>query len=313
MRTRALGTIVLPLISILAIVAFFVVVADRLPDQVATHWNGDGVADGFTSPGDLAIVVGGITLLSGGLMAVLANVAAKNAVAGGRAINGAPLSLVWFIGALAISSTVVQIDTQVVPSLPAASIPLALGLGAFGWFIGVWASGPLAEVPKATGPAPRHADRVPLDEGHTAVWSGRTPRSRALAVVLGSQLVIAVAMGLLLSWWAALAMVPVALLIAASMNYSVTLGPAGIRVAGLGLGLPRVIVPLDEISSASPGTVEAMSFGGWGIRIAGETAVITRSGPALVVTRTDGAVLRVSMDNPEEPAAVMATLMDRRS
>ena len=179
--------------------------------------------------------------------------------------------------------------------------------------MGVWSSGPPAEVPKATGPAPDDADRVPLSDGHTAVWSGRTPPSRALAFVLGSQVVVAVILGFLLSWWAALAMVPVALLIAASMNYSVTLGPAGLRVAGVVLGLPRVTVPLDEISSASPGTVSAKSFGGWGVRIAGETAVITRSGPALVVTRTDGAVLRVSLDNPEEPAAVMATLMDRRS
>ena len=57
-----------------------------------------------------------------------------------------------------------------------------------------------------------------------------------------------------------------------------------------------------------------MDFGGWGLRqgLSGETAVITRTGPALVLTRTDGAVLRVSMDDPEEPAAVMSTLLDRR-
>jgi hypothetical protein len=70
-----------------------------------------------------------------------------------------------------------------------------------------------------------------------------------------------------------------------------------------------------EVVRADPGEVDAWSFGGWGIRIGAnnETAVLTRSGPALVVTRTDGADLRISLDEPESAAATVATLLDRRS
>ncbi len=60
------------------------------------------------------------------------------------------------------------------------------------------------------------------------------------------------------------------------------------------------------------GGVDAWEYGGWGIRLGKDTAVITRSGPALVVNRSDGAALRVSLDDPDEPVSVMNSLMDRR-
>ena len=46
---------------------------------------------------------------------------------------------------------------------------------------------------------------------------------------------------------------------------------------------------------------------------AGNDAILTRSGPSLVVTRTDGAVLHITVDDPATPASIMASLLDRRA
>jgi hypothetical protein len=94
----------------------------------------------------------------------------------------------------------------------------------------------------------------------------------------------------------------------------VTVGRGLIGVSGRVFGFPKVAVPLSAVERVDAGNVDAWEFGGWGIRIGveGETAVITRSGPALVITRTDGARLRVSLSDPHEAAAVATTLLDRR-
>jgi hypothetical protein len=71
---------------------------------------------------------------------------------------------------------------------------------------------------------------------------------------------------------------------------------------------------MSKVADAAAGSVQAWDFGGWGIRvgIGGETAVLTRSGPALVVERSDGAVVRISLDEPGVPATVIRQIIARR-
>jgi hypothetical protein len=122
-------------------------------------------------------------------------------------------------------------------------------------------------------------------------------------------------MAALASWWLLALFVPFVVLVASSASYRITIGRGAVDVAGIPFGWPRVQVPLDQVRRADAGTVEAWDFGGYGLRLGmtGQTAVVTRSGPALVVTRTDDAVLRVSLDEPDEAAAVLSTLLDRRA
>ena len=118
----------------------------------------------------------------------------------------------------------------------------------------------------------------------------------------------------LTTWWLLVFLGFLLTMLIASTSFAVTAGPAGVRVAGL-IGFPRMQIPLPQITAAEPGTVRAFDFGGWGLRVGlnGDGAVITRSGPALVITRTDGARIHVSLDEPEQPAAVISTLLDRRA
>ena len=157
------------------------------------------------------------------------------------------------------------------------------------------------------------AARLDLPEGQTGVWAGRTASGKALLIVPAIAIIIGVIVGAFTSWWVLLFISIVQLVLFAMSNFHVTAGPTGLRVSGL-LGFPRITVPLAEIAEASSGDVRAREYGGWGWRIRkGSTAVLTRSGPALTVTRTDGAQLHVTIDDPEKPAALLSTLLDRRA
>ena len=314
MKTRnALAVVWLPLAAVLTSVLLLIAISDRLPAQVATHWGAGGVADGFTDAALLPIISGSLMLLVGGLMAAVA-AAARNAPVGGRLVMGLPLGVVTFIGTTISALTVVQIDTTSPPELPGFVIPLALVLGLLGW-LAASAISQVETVPRTSAPAPASAARLPLDDGHTVVWSGTTPPARPIPYIAAGVGILATVLGLLAHWSIALILVPVLALLIASTTYRVTAGPGFVQAAGLLFGFPRVRLPLDQVTSATAGTVRAWDFGGWGIRtsLANESAVVTRSGSALVIERTDGAVLRISMDDPETPAAVISTLLDRRS
>lgn len=299
--------------SIATIVGYLVIVQDRLPIEVATHWGAGGEADGFTSRAALPFVFGGMAAFMGALFSVIATTAPQRAVAGVRLLQALPLALVWFIGGLAVITILPQLDGGDASTLPDSAIAVALGLGLIGGLIGAWAAGPPATVPSTTARPDASAPRIPLASGHTAVWSGRTPTGKAVPIIGAGVGILGLVIGFAAGWGVSLILIPVAWLLVASSTFNVTVGPNGIRVAALGLGVPRVTIPLSQVESVEAGTVDAWEYGGWGIRLGKDTAVITRSGPALVVNRTDGAALRVSLDNPAEPVAVMNSLMDRRA
>lgn len=73
-------------------------------------------------------------------------------------------------------------------------------------------------------------------------------------------------------------------------------------------------VPLDRIVSADVTAVRALSqFGGWGYRLGsgGTSGLILRSGEALQVTRADGSVLVVTVDDARQAAGRINSLLDR--
>ena len=183
-----------------------------------------------------------------------------------------------------------------------------------GWALAAWAVGPDDPVPSTSEPGPVGAARVELADGHTVVWSGRTPVSTVILIIATVLVMLGLVIGWTAGWFILPILGPVAAVLVGTSMYRITIGPNGLRVAGLLLGFPRVNVALPQIASAEAGSVSARSFGGWGLRLRanGESAVIIRSGPALVVRRTDGASLRVSLDSPEQAAAVITTLLDRR-
>ena len=304
---------VFPLLVVVAVVVYLLVINDRLPAEVATHWGADGTADGFTSRSALPWLVGGLMIAATIPMSLLALWVNRSATFVPRTVNGISAWMASFIGVLTVSSVVPQLDTTVAPDLSLFVIAPAFAIAFLAGFVGAAIAGSPPPAPKTTAAAPADAPRHSLQDGQTAVWSGRTSSGIAIQVTLALAVIVTVIVGAFSSWWVLFINAIVAMIIAAMSNFNVTAGPTGLRVSGV-LGFPRITVPLNEITQATAGTVRALEFGGWGWRIRkGQTAVLTRSGPALTVTRTDGARLHVTIDDPEKPAAVISTLLDQRA
>jgi hypothetical protein len=311
-RRHLLAVLALPAASVAALVVYLLVVRGRLPDQVAVHWGLGGQPDGFAAPETLLVVFPGAAIAVGALMAVISLTSAASIA--GRPLPGMANGVVWFLAALAVATTAIQLDGDTGAELPGWAIAAALAAGLAGWAVAMVVAGDQGGPPESMAPAPAEASRLDLPAGHTAVWSGRAPTAPVPMVVAFGVAALAAVLAVVVSWGLLIILVPVAVLVAATSSYRITVGPGAVDVSGALFGFPRLRIPLATIARADVGEVDAWSFGGWGIRVGTnrESAVITRSGPALVVTRTDGAVLRISLDEPADAAATITTLLDRR-
>lgn len=94
--------------------------------------------------------------------------------------------------------------------------------------------------------------------------------------------------------WLGVLLVVLALFGAAFLCARVKADRAGLKVLLAGV-VPVMDVPATAISAASAAEVRAADYGGWGYRNHGETAaMLVGSGPAVVVSKTDGRRLAVS-------------------
>jgi hypothetical protein len=94
----------------------------------------------------------------------------------------------------------------------------------------------------------------------------------------------------------------------------VTIGPSGVQLrSGLFKHL-RLAVDLEHITAESITEIDRpRTFtSGW-YSTAGRLRVTTRTGPALRLSLADETELVISMDDPDEPAGVLNTLLDQRS
>ncbi len=310
---QILAVATIPALVTGALLFYLALVNDRLPLEVATHWGPDGVADGFTARSSLQWQLAGLMVLVTLPLTLLALFLRGATAFTPKAVNGLPAGVAFFMGALFFLSIQPQLETTTPPDLGLWVIPVALVIGLIGGAVAAAIGGSPPAAPASAAPAPADAERLDLPEWQTGVWAGRTSSGKALLIAPVLVLVTGVIVGALTSWWVVVFTAVVILLALSMSSFDVTAGPTGVRVSGL-LGFPRITVPLAEIAEASSENVRAMSFGGWGWRIKkGQTAVLTRSGPALTVTRTDGAKLHVTIDDPEQPAALLSTLLDRRA
>ena len=313
-KTRQLIAVAtLPALIVGAVVFYVAVVNDRLPAEVAIHWGPEGTPDGFTSRSSLPWQVAAVLAVTTLPVTILALFLDGATAFMPKAINGLAAGLALFVGSLVILGVTPQLDMTTAPDLRLWVIPVAAAIAIFGGAIAAGVAGSPPSSPHSDAPAPAHANRHDLSPGQTAVWAGRTPTGKALTIAPVGLLLVSVVVSALTSWWLVAIVAAVLLVVLTTSSFSVTAGPAGVRVSGL-LGFPRITVPLSQIAQASPGRVKAREYGGWGWRIKkGSTAVLTRSGPALTVTRTDGAMLHITIDDPEKPAALISTLLDRRA
>ncbi|GAC49012.1 hypothetical protein [Gordonia aichiensis] len=288
--TALLG--VLP--SVVALVVALVLLwlwRDELPARVATHWGSDGV-DGTTSiPGVVVAVVltAAIAALVGGLAGwyvdetrLLRLVLAL--------INGGAVFVVT--GIVAILGT--QRRATAVDDVDAPVVALALA-GVLGVIVAIVT---VALIRPRNAPTPAPLGEQPmaqLAEGERFLWQRRVSASTGSMVVLGLVLLAVVVISVLLSdpWLVAPGIV-VAVAVVMVWSARVSVDRERISVRGI-IGWPRLGIPMEDVVRAEVTNVSALrDFGGYGQRICvhgrlrGARGIVLRSGPALVITRSDG-------------------------
>ncbi|GHE97338.1 hypothetical protein GCM10018785_72330 [Streptomyces longispororuber] len=296
-------------VATVAYAGVFMAHRDRLPGRFATHFSGDGTADGFMSR--TAALWSATGLLVGlGLLFTALTVAARDK-SGVRLTAAVGVGTAVTLGYLSVLTVLANADA---PDAAAAelplhqvAVPLLLGVatGASAW----WLIG--------AGPRPAPAPPAPslrLAEGEAAAWS-RTVVSLpmllvAAAVVLGGLCAVAFA-----SWGTGLPLLAVGLLCVAFAGVRVTVDRRGLTVASTVLPRPRLTVPLDAVTGAESVQVDAMGdFGGWGYRIRpNRRGIVLRSGEALSVRTTGGRAYVVTVDDATTAAALLNGLVERQA
>ncbi|TXS06156.1 DUF1648 domain-containing protein [Streptomyces sp. col6] len=292
---------------------------DRLPDQLASHFVGNGRVDDYAGRTSYLVVTTLVLLGAGLLWTVMAwagkftGRAYRMTVASGYAVAG-------FLGYLLAVVLLINVDApedaqgrgQGV-TFPMWHLAVAVGVGAVAYGIGHLAAalGPGPEPVGAAAPG-GNGERIALADGEVAGWArgaGSWWLPLTALLVLGAGVVLLFTA----TWPAALPALVLGLLLATFSRPYVTVDRRGITVTGL-LPRPRVRVPLDRIEAASSREISPLTeYGGWGYRVRpGRTGVIIRSGEGIVARLANGREFAVTVDDSATAAALLNTLIDQR-
>ncbi|HEY3466003.1 MAG TPA: hypothetical protein VGL47_12780 [Amycolatopsis sp.] len=283
--------------------------ADRLPDPLATHWNGD--ANGSTA---LGVFVSVCLALGAAVIALLATTA-LTALRRGRPLPrvtiGIGAGFAAMPSAVLLSVLVANLD---VPDWHAARggaviVLFLLGaavLGAAAAFLG----GLPSPVPETRGDRPS----VGLRPGQRAFWSGRAENPAMLWALLLVPLAIALQPAGLpwptVIWFALVGVVVTAL----TYRLKATVDAKGVTIRFGLFGFPWRHLTLSRIREATTRELATFRDGGLGLRfnpVTGTTAYKVRGGPALALALESGRTVLVSVDDPETAAGLVNDLLAR--
>ncbi|MFI6511432.1 DUF1648 domain-containing protein [Streptosporangium sp. NPDC050855] len=293
---------------------------ERLPDPLATHWGVSGAPDRSMS-------FDAFLWLQVGVWAVLVGAAVVPCLAGRLSLRRrtARMSTGALLGGgglflLGIEAVTLAANLDA-PAWWRASplgwgVPVAvLGLLAGGWLGAVAARPGPDDVPE-TGAV----RRLSLGADQRAVWVSSV-HNVALVVVGGSLLAAGAGCavfaliggeGVLWSMAGTLILVGLVGLIFSSARVQVT--EEGIVIFYGPLRLPRWRIPIKRVERAWSEKLFPSAVGGWGIRgLPGSATVMLRGGECLVLGYVSGGRLAISIDDAENGAALVNTLVARES
>jgi len=301
---------VIALLPLLALAIAATMLRPSLGAEIASHWGNSGPADGFSATWSSFWTFGAITA---GL-AILAVV------------------------------TVVFAARQSVPRTIPMVLGMVAGLTACAWIIPAWATADAATpgaarlgarllvmaAAVAAGAAiylllppnkpplspDAEAPTLPLADDERVFWTGLTG-SRVLEIAtafVGLLFVGMVVLAVVLregSAWTGVVIMGIATLLALALTPArLTIDRRGIRLSSALLRIPLIRVALDNIESVTADTIDPMKWGGWGYRISGAgLAYVARRGPGIVITRSGGNGVAITVDDPAQPAAVANALI----
>ena len=284
--------------------------ADRLPDPVATHWNGG--PDSSTPLGLFVVACLALGAVATALLAATAVAALRRGRPVPRVTAGVGAGFAALAPATLLSVLVPNLD---VPDWHAARsgsvvVLFLLGAAALG-VVAAFVGGLPAPVLEAGPDRPS----VGLRPGQRAYWSDRAVNP-AMLWALG---LIPVAIALLpagLSWPMAIWLALVGTFVTAvTYRLKATVDAQGVTIRFGLLGFPWRHIGLGSIREAT--TRELSTFGdtGLGLRfnpVTGTTAYKVRGGPAMVLALESGRTVLVSVDDPETGAGLVNDLLAQR-
>ncbi|MFF5703624.1 DUF1648 domain-containing protein [Streptomyces sp. NPDC012794] len=292
----------------------------RLPERLATHWSASSGAPDGSMP------LWAAALLPAVVWAALVLLTAGAARWCGRAAASAvlPAGGVFLVGgqACVVRANLDRADWHQA-RLDSLGIALTLAVAvAVAVAVAAGLAGRLMtrRRSRARPPAALRGPGMEIPAGETFVWFSRTanPWLRATAAVTGLAAVaaaLAAVAGLVPSPWALvtpLAVTSVVVVGCSSVRASVT--ERGLEVALGPFGMPVRRWRAGDIESARAEHRTAAQVGGWGYRLSGRgTTVMLRAGECLVVRPLRGGEFAVSVGDAERGAALLNSLVARRT
>lgn len=309
--TARIAEVALPTLAVLVTVIAPLVVWNRLPDPVASHWGGSGPDGSLGRLTDLLVLALATTAMAYGPL-----IAARFPMPRSQAqllIATASAGSVLLAG-LRLASLSANLDAarwQEAEPLGGTTIAAVVAAAVLAFNLGWFAASSRPDPPRAPTIDPA---AVPVRPGEAVVWtggaSGRTP------VLVAVVLLVIAAVGALVAppetRTVLVVVLPVvALAVAAFGQARTTIGPRGVTVACGWLGFPRLQVPIEDVSDVVVEDVTPMSYGGWGLRqVPGATAVVVRRGEALRIERHRGRAFVVTVDGAPSAAGVLLAHRD---
>lgn len=324
-RARRVARLVglgLPLGITAALAATLFVWMPRMPDPAAVHWGAAGNPDGFGSPWLNALLFVGICLFVTSLSFLqLAQQRRKAGPASWsaqqRLFPAAILGTVVLLAVMGMGTSWSQLDAR---DARETGPVLAILIGSFvaGIVTSVLAYllQPRLRIDPAEG---GRAEALPLAPTEQAVWAREVWASRPFVWIVGITTVLLVVMTALIfpvepvGGWIMIGTVIFVLAVALPMlAFRVRVDRSGIVARSLA-GWPVTRVPAADVASVSVAQVEPFAeFGGWGLRfVPGATALVMRTGEALVVTRQSGRRFVVTVDDADTAAALLLAAAER--
>jgi hypothetical protein len=285
----------------------------ELPDPVASHWGANGAVNGFSSLSSVVAV-----MLLGGLVLVLGFGAimfwlGQSAFA--RRVGAAATTWsVLFVTTLTLGSLSLQRGLDDARDTGGIDGVLLLAFaGSFLAAVLVGVSVPGDPRQPTSEPVETTAPRVPLVGGAPARWTGSATSATGISVGLAAAALV-LGLVMLTHFWALLVVVVVLFAVIVAMSSVVVrVDDHGVAIRSP-LGWPRMRVPLDEVRRADVTDVRPLrDFGGWGWRVgrSGRIGVALRRGESLLVERTGGRSVVVTVDDARAAAGLINALTDR--
>ncbi|HEU4330435.1 MAG TPA: hypothetical protein VFR40_04905 [Lapillicoccus sp.] len=282
----------------------------QLAPVVATHWGPNGV-DG--TQGRLAFTVTAaviVAILCGllGLVGWFLPPDGRRVMAAVVGVMGGFLPTVLFGALLGQRGVTDPSQATLSPWLFLVAVLVGAVLGGIAW----WANPVQPRPATAPIPVPPDAPRIPLADGERLVWFGWSAPAPWIGWIAVALVVLGCLVAVTAAPWAAIGPAIAIVILLLSAHARVVVDAEGLRVTSAGI-LRWLRVPLDTVAYADRSELQALrDFGGLGLRFRTDArAFVTRSGPALEVVQRDGTRTYVTMDRPDEAAAVLNGLVSR--